>query len=410
MDDQYLTASEAAGVLGVSIQTLYVYVGRKGIRTERIRGTRFRRYWKADIERVKAGALLSAPPGSSEPAMRSEITFLTGGDTLYRGRSATDLARHASFESVAALLWAVEEKAVFSSPAPLHPPLAARLRDLLAKQAPVDRITAILPFLEAANPHAFDLSPSGTARTGVDVLRSLAALTVNASRPSDEPIHLFIARHLRRPRSDAELIRQMLVLSADHGFEAGALVARAVASRGVTLWRVIGAALSASIGHPGQLGVADAIYQLLDEIANSHEPERPIIQRVRDGALHYGFEAPTYGQGEPIYGDGDPRARTLFELFDRQIGDEPDFRRLKKALLVALDIANVRPNNALMCLFLYRRLGLGSRSPLFHLGRAAGWIAHAREQHQTGEVSHVRGLYTGPPSTPKDAPRGGRSS
>jgi citrate synthase len=33
---------------------------------------------------------------------------------------------------------------------------------------------------------------------------------------------------------------------------------------------------------------------------------------------------------------------------------------------------------------------------LFHLGRAAGWIAHAIEQHQAGETEHLRSVYTGP--------------
>jgi citrate synthase len=33
---------------------------------------------------------------------------------------------------------------------------------------------------------------------------------------------------------------------------------------------------------------------------------------------------------------------------------------------------------------------------LFQLSRAAGWIGHAIEQHQAGEIQHRRGLYSGP--------------
>jgi len=61
------------------------------------------------------------------------------------------------------------------------------------------------------------------ARTGADVLRWLATLTVRAKEPCCEPIHLFLARHLVDKPEDAELIRRFLVLCADHGFEAGAL-------------------------------------------------------------------------------------------------------------------------------------------------------------------------------------------
>ena len=69
--------------------------------------------------------------------------------------------------------------------------------------------------------------------------------------------------------------------------------------------------------------------------------------------------------------------------------------RLKKALAVAREIRGLEPNNAMMCIFLIDRLGLGPNSSLFHLGRAAGWIGHAIEQHQAGEIRHLRGIYTG---------------
>src|ERR1700722_8319588 len=51
-DSEYLSAHEAAQALGVSVQTLYVYVGRKGIRSQPVPGSRQRRYWKPDIKRV----------------------------------------------------------------------------------------------------------------------------------------------------------------------------------------------------------------------------------------------------------------------------------------------------------------------------------------------------------------------
>lgn len=51
-DDQYLSAADAAALLGVSIRTLYGYVGRKGIRFKPVVGSRQRCYSKSDIERV----------------------------------------------------------------------------------------------------------------------------------------------------------------------------------------------------------------------------------------------------------------------------------------------------------------------------------------------------------------------
>src|SRR6267142_6950419 len=103
VDDSYFTAAQAAEALGVSISTLYVYVGRKGIRSQAIPGSKQRRYWRPDIERLRKNGA-SLPQASIDLKIDSELTLLTEDDVFYRGRSAIALAEHASFEAVAALL------------------------------------------------------------------------------------------------------------------------------------------------------------------------------------------------------------------------------------------------------------------------------------------------------------------
>jgi citrate synthase len=394
VDDRYLTAAEAAEALGVSVQTLYVYVGRKGIRSQVIPGSRRRRYWRADIERLRQKQKADAPPGALTE--ESELTFITDADLFYRGRSATRLAEHASFEEVAALLWNADEKQVFSPQPPSTSALFAPVDSLLKEQPDVDRATALFPLLEGADPRAYDLSPTGMARTGADVLRWLAALTVRAKAPSSEPIHQFIARHLDRPAEDAELIRRMLVLSADHGFEPGAFAVRAVASAGVTPWRAVITGLSVSIGRTSRLPGHDATHRFLREIAESQDPESPVVQRLRDGEPLPGFSPPVYLEGDPVYRNGDPRARALLGYCDEILSDDDGYKRLKKALEMVREVTGLEPSNALACLFVFSRVGVNPRSTLFYLGRAAGWIAHAIEQHQAGEIEHRRGVYTGP--------------
>ncbi|MGI8839276.1 MAG: citrate/2-methylcitrate synthase [Caulobacteraceae bacterium] len=394
MDDRYLTAAEAAEALGVSVQTLYVYVGRKGIRSQVIPGSRRRRYWRADIERLRRKGAAAAPIPDLEE--ESQLTFITDADLFYRGRSALGLAERASFEDVAALLWNADEAEIFPRRRPATPALFAPLEALLQDQPDVDRATALFPILEEADPRAYDLSPTGMARTGADVLRWLAALTVRATAPPCEPIHLFVARQLDRPPEEAELIRRMLVLSADHGFEPGALAVRAVAAAGVTPWRAVITGLSVSIGRRSRLSGLDAISRLLREIAESRDPEAPVVQRLRDGETLPGFDPPIYREGEPVYRNGDPRARALLAYCEEIFAADQGFGKLKKALSMVREIKGLEPNNALVCLYIFQRVGVGPRSTLFHLGRAAGWIGHAIEQHQAGEMEHRRGLYTGP--------------
>jgi citrate synthase len=384
-----MTAAEAAGALGVSRQTLYVYVGRKGIRSQPIEGTRQRKYWRADIERLLKGERSTNPPAAGELRQESAITLITENDLYYRGHSALELAGTASFERVAALLWGVDEAEVFLAKPPETPVLFPALDAILRGQDDVDRATALFPLLEEANPRAFDLSSAGMARTGADVLRWLAALTAKSDDPPTGPIHLYLADKLGRDARDADLIRRMLVLSADHGFEPGTVAVRGVAATGVTPWRSVMAGLSITVGRRGRMSGYDAIRRMLQEVAESVDPMAPVLQRIRDGEDLPGFVS-------PVYAHGDPRGRALLQACGQVLGDDPDLLRLNRVLAAAREIRGCEPNFALACTFLLQRIGAGPRSGLFNLGRASGWIAHAIEQHQIGEMPHRIEVYTGP--------------
>ncbi len=388
MDNRYLTAAEAAEALGVSVQTLYVYVGRKGIRSQEVPGSRSRKYWKADIDRVRRGDRSRSTPSAGDFRPETGITLITESDVFYRGQSAIDLAETASFESVAALLWDADEHKAFSPENPQTPKLYARLDKILEDQDDVNRATALFPILEDWNAKAFDLTSEGMARTGADILRWLAALTVKSHEPTTEPLHLFLADRLGKGSIEAELIRRMLILSADHGFEPGTVAVRAVASTGITPWRSVIAGLSISFGRRGHLGGIEATRRLLQEIAIAKDPATPILQRIKDGEAVPGFNS-------LVYTHGDPRGHALIKAFTCLLTDDPSFVRLQKALLVARDIKDLEPNFALACLFILERVGAGPRSALFHIGRAAGWIAHAIEQSQAGEMLHQAEVYTG---------------
>src|SRR6266481_4072660 len=122
VDNNYLSAEQAAKALNVSLQTLYAYVSRKGVRSLPIPGTRKRRYWKSDIDRL-LNKKLPAPITPGPLKHESEITLLTGSDVFYRGRNAVELAEHSSLESVAPLLWGFKEEEVFVKVPPNLPPL-----------------------------------------------------------------------------------------------------------------------------------------------------------------------------------------------------------------------------------------------------------------------------------------------
>jgi citrate synthase len=392
VDSIYMSAAEAAKALNISLQTLYSYVSRKGVRSVPIPGSRRRRYWKSDIDRL-CGKKAATPITPGPLKHESKITLITGSDIFYRGWNAIELAERSSFEAVAALLWGFKEEEVFGKALPKMPALYRRMDKLLAKEGEINRATALFPLLEQANPKAYDFSPLGMARTGVDILRCLAAMTVHAPMPAAEPIHLFVARHLKLSAALADVVRRILVLSADHAFEPGTVAVRTIASTGVTPWRSLISGFSVTIGRRGKMGSFVALNRFIEEIVRTADPYALIVGRIRDGELLPGFEGPTSASVHP---HGDPRTRAVLDACRTVLAKDPAFARLLAATAAIKEIKNMQPSFALMCLFVGWKIGLGPRDSLFHLGRAAGWIAHAIEQYQAGETDRQPETYQGP--------------
>src|SRR5690348_14581392 len=109
-----LTAAEAARALGVTPATLYAYVSRGLVRSEPGPGpSRARRYAREDIERLRRRAEERRDPAKvathalawGVPVLESAITLIAGRAVYYRGVDAVTLARTASVEAVASLIW-----------------------------------------------------------------------------------------------------------------------------------------------------------------------------------------------------------------------------------------------------------------------------------------------------------------
>src|SRR5262245_712927 len=109
MTNDWLTAGEARARLGVQAQTLYAYVSRGLIRSERVPGSRTSRYSRADVERLAARGRRTSGAAGPEIVVDSALTKLDpAGRLAYRGWDVTDAARTASYEAVAEWLWATD--------------------------------------------------------------------------------------------------------------------------------------------------------------------------------------------------------------------------------------------------------------------------------------------------------------
>lgn len=388
-EDLYLSADEAASVLGISLSTLYAYVSRKNLRSIKVEGTRSRRYWAADIERLNKHKSDGPGAGSEQlqgVATSSAITLLTDKGLYYRGHDVTELAEQHSVEDVAELVWqapGVFEKSVL----PKRPKAASALLKALDGMSSSEKAIALFPLIEHENPRAHDLSPEGYARTGVDVVRWVAALVVGASTPNTQPLHQFIAQSLGVDPAFEDLIRRTLILSIDHELDPTTYTVRVAANAGVTPYYAAITGLASSRGRRLNYGRSETVNRLLEEICSAKDPAAPVVQRYRQGEAIPGFES-------NMHAVADPRAQSLFGTLSKVFAGDAEFAKLVKAAEVAQELTLQSAAFLLLLGFVGRKLHLEGVA-LAGIGRVIGWMAHACEQYQQQPLLRPRAKYTG---------------
>ncbi len=397
MSNEWLSSREAARRLGVSAATLYAYVSRGLLRSEAVDGRRERRYRADDIVRLKrrrdvgrkAESIANHALDFGTPVLESALTLIEDGRLYYRGLDATALARTASLEEIARLLWNCDDKPFAADNIP---PLTTALRRAwlaAATLGPVDRCLVLLPAAAALDHPSWVEDRQAMLETGVRVLRLLTA-AVTARPPSPLPVHEQLAAAWRVPAERAPLLRAALVLSADHEFNASAFAARVVASTGANLYGATMAGLAALNG-PRHGGLTRRVAALFDDLKKAGDLDAELAQRVRDRIYIPGF-------GHVLYPDGDVRAATLFALLREAMPRSPELDFAERLAAAAERLIDRKANIDFTTVMVERVLGLPKDSALalFLLGRTVGWIAHALEQAAHGALIRPRARYTGP--------------
>ncbi|RKP46254.1 citrate synthase family protein [Pararobbsia silviterrae] len=386
----YLNSIEAAARLGVSRQTLYAYVSRGLLRAEPGEQQRESRYLAADVDRLagqrargrKPKEVAKAALNWGSPVLESSITLIEAGRLCYRGIDALELARHASFEDVAALLWQCDANQAFGHRAPTIP---AVLRPLFKHYADQRAEQALLPLFAVASDDAstaiWQRAAERQAQGCGDLVRILAACLLR-TRPDTTPIHEQCARAWGVGPQGAELIRMTLILCADHELNASSFTGRCIASTDASLRAVVIGGLAGLSG--GRHGATTARGEALwDELGNTH-----IERKMRD-RLARGEDLP--GFGHALYPDGDVRAAFLLS---RVLPRHPQWKAM---IDTGSALVGQKPtvDLALVAVRRHLRLPIGAAFGLFALGRSIGWIAHGLEQRTHPDLIRPRAVYTG---------------
>jgi citrate synthase len=390
-EQPWIPAHEAARILGVTRATLYAYVSRGYLRSQVSPGsTRERMYSRDDVERFHRRTEARRAPDKAAarvlqwgmPILESSLTLIDGSTLYYRGIDAAALARSRSLEEVAALLWTGR-----LDPLPPVPVFPVRAPESHASFVP--RAQATLATAAPHDPLAMDLRPASVSITGSHILRLLTRVATQADLV-DAPIHRALARKWRVAAAGAEIIRAALVLCADHELNVSSFTARCVASAGSHPYAVVIAGLAALEGprHGGASARAEA---MLESMRSGGPLRSAVPARLRRGEAIEGF-------GHPLYPGGDPRAVMLLNLLSEHCAKAVEYRFVTDFARAASHATGEHPNVDFALAAVARVLALPRGAPLmlFAIGRTVGWIGHAIEQYESGQVIRPRAKYVGP--------------
>jgi citrate synthase len=377
----YVSANEAARMLGVTKPTLYAYVSRGIVGRSTAADGRTSLYAREEIQQLagRARSRRDAVPATIDVQISSAITELQDEGVRYRGRDATELARTHTFEQVAELLWTGRlDDAEISWP--IDRIALARCRavhDAAGADDPIARLTLAATTFSAA---ADEVDAATAARR----LLALAPSLLGGPLTGDLATRM-AATYRRRPsRELVAAISRALVLLADHELATSTLAVRVACSVRADPYAAIAAGLCV-VGGPLHGTASTAAAELLDEAMTSGA--RAAVDRV----LSSGGRLP--GFGHSVYRKGDPRLAPLLESVSSL--PDPDNRMgvVEELLVEAGRRLGHLPNVD---------LGLGALSfvgalprdaSLFAVARIAGWTAHYDEERSERPVRY-RGITT----------------
>lgn len=376
-----LSTDEAASRLGVKRETLYAYVSRGLITSQR--GVDGRSYFDPDKVDALAARGRGGPSVTARTvAIESSVSTVREQRLSYRGHDAVELARSWRFEDAAELLWRGTLR-----PAPSWPPdpEAVQVAERTARALPDDaQPVARLPLIVAALDEALRENGDDVDTARRLVASAVAALPRLGNGESRDIAGVLWDRLSPRP-ADRDLLRALdaaLVLGADHGLIRSTLTARVVANSGGSL---AASALAA-------LGVAATASVRASALA----PARRLLAEIEAGTdVDALLEHTPLPHIDRRYPDGDPRAAALLALL-------PDGPHV--AFVEALERTGDRPSADVAIAALAHAGGMTQEGAetIALVARTAGWLAHAMDERRRPTPLRVSETYRGPePESPR---------
>ena len=352
-------------------------------------------------------------------ALDTELSYIDGqkGELLYRGYEIDDLARNATFEEVAYLLWKGdlptqaeldELNGQLREARPVHPDLLDHLRHHTPKDAnPMAAMRTALSMLAAYDDEADVMDADANYRKAVRLTAKLPTLLAafDRIRKGKEPIaprqegstaaDFLYMLNGEEPGPAAEAIMDAaLVLHAEHGLNASTFTCRVIGSTLSDMYSAVVGAMGALKG-PLHGGANIEVMKTLIALDESGETAQEFVDRK------LAAKEKIMGIGHRVYKTLDPRATILRDMLEDLSDEKGDRRWLEMSDTIRETVKERKGLDANVDFYsasVYYLLGIETDlyTPIFAISRMTGWTAHLLEQWDDNRLIRPRAEYVGP--------------
>lgn len=344
----------------------------------------------------------------------------TKGKLYYRGYSIEDLAAYSNYEEVCYML--LYEKLPIAAELkdfsqrmresrPLVPPVLDMIRSFPASAHPMELLQSSVSYLSGYVKHRIEHSATCNCRDTLSQVSQLAGVVAAYGRyrenkeyvaPRMDLSHganfLYMLHGTEPEPLEGEIMDKCLLIHAEHDFNASTFAARVVASTLSTCYCSISSAIGALYGSLHG-GANQRVIEMAEEIGDKNNVaawmEKALAQKRK-----------VMGMGHREYKAKDPRANIIQNYLVQLSEKKQDFRyyeilqEVEKVFRGIMETAGkpIYPNVDFYSGAVYRLLGIPAIlfTPIFAIGRVAGWLAHILEQRSDNRIYRPESLWTGP--------------
>ncbi|HEY3602599.1 MAG TPA: citrate/2-methylcitrate synthase [Chthoniobacterales bacterium] len=338
---------------------------------------------------------------------------------MYRGYDIHEMAQKASFEEVAYLLLkgelpTIEQlenfRAAIAGERPLPKQVLEMMRLMPKQTHPMDMLRTGVSMLAPFDPELNDNSHEANIRKAIRLIAKVSTLITDGYRieqgqdPLPERNDLTLAGNLFYkltgevpPTWKIRMMDTILILYADHEFNASTFAARVTASTLADMYAAVTSACGTLKG-PLHGGANEESMKMLDEINSPDRAEKWMMEALAEKKKIMGF-------GHRVYKKGDSRVPIMREIardLGKRVGKEQWVPICEKLEATMEREKHLCANVDLYAAPVFTMLNFDPalNTPIFAASRVAGWCAHVIEQQDNNRLIRPRSLYTGPAQRP----------